>query len=58
MAPPQEDGTPVYSTLVMERGESGDWVVTQHGVPVEGRGQTAAEAAARYCKLVSGESHD
>lgn len=35
-----------------ENGESGEWRATQDGVPVVGRGETAAQAAAAYCRKV------
>jgi hypothetical protein len=42
-----------WTTIVLEeRGDEG-WVATQTGVDVEGRGDTAAEAAARYCRVIA-----
>lgn len=41
------------STVVLEETDDGRWRATQPGVAVTGYGDTAAEAAAEYCRLVS-----
>jgi len=41
-----------WTTIVLEADDSG-WRATQTGVDVEGRGETAADAAADYCRLVA-----
>ncbi|MBX0323699.1 hypothetical protein EGH21_11740 [Halomicroarcula sp. F13] len=48
----ESDGKRRLTTLVVEERD-GEWVVTQGGVPVEGRGETAAAAATAYCRNVS-----
>lgn len=40
------------TTILLEERDVDDWLATQGGVPVEGRGETAAEAAAEYCRMV------
>lgn len=43
-----------WTTIVLE--ERGDeWRATQHGVDLEGQGETAASAAAAYCRRVDGD---
>lgn len=43
-----------WTTIVLEeRGE--EWRATQRGVDLEGRGETAASAAAAYCRRVDGD---
>ena len=42
-----------WTTVVLEEQADGRWLATQTGVAVEGYGDTAAEAAARYCRQIS-----
>lgn len=45
------------TTVVLE--ERGDeWLATQGGIPVEGRGETAAAAAAAYCRKIEEGRHE
>lgn len=44
------------TVLELEELPSGEWRATQAGAEHEGRGETAAAAAAAYCRLVAGES--
>lgn len=44
-----------WTTIVLERRGDEEWRATQDGVDVEGRGTTAAGAAAAYCRRVSGD---
>jgi hypothetical protein len=39
------------TTVVLEERD-GEWLATQGGIPVEGRGETAAAAAAVYCRKI------
>lgn len=41
-----------WTTIVLESDEAG-WRATQTGVDVEGRGATAADAAADYCRRIA-----
>lgn len=41
-----------WTTIVLE-ADDGGWRATQTGVDVEGRGETAADAAADYCRRVA-----
>jgi|GEM_PF-1444973 len=41
-----------WTTIVLEECSDGSWRATQRGVPVEGRAETAAAAAATYCRNV------
>lgn len=43
------------TTIELHRRTDGRWVATQDDVAVEGRGGTAAEAAATYCRRVAEE---
>lgn len=43
-----------WTTIVLDEREDGEWRATQHGIDVEGRGETAALAAADYCRRVEG----
>jgi hypothetical protein len=45
-----------WTPIVLEEHDDGSWRATQRGVPVEGRVETAAAAAAAYCRNV--ESSD
>lgn len=47
-----------FTTVVLEERPDGVWVATQTGIPVEGRGQTAAEAATTYCRRIDGRVRD
>lgn len=38
------------TTITLESNDDGEWRATQHGVDVTGRGETAALAAADYCR--------
>lgn len=40
------------TTILLTERDSNHWLATQGGVPVEGRGESAAEAAAEYCRKV------
>jgi hypothetical protein len=42
-----------WTTIVLEECNDGEWVATQTGVDVEGRGETAAQAATRYCRAIA-----
>jgi hypothetical protein len=42
-----------WTTIILEEQDDGDWFATQGGVPVEGYGDTAAAAAAEYCRKIS-----
>lgn len=42
------------TTIVLEQGDDGGWHATQRGVDVHGYGDTAAAAAAAYCRRVDG----
>lgn len=41
-----------HTTIELSRSERGRWLATQRDVDVEGYGETAAEAAAAYCRRV------
>jgi len=43
------------TTIVLERLSDGSWHATQRDVAVHGRGETAAAAAAAYCRRVDGD---
>lgn len=43
-----------WTTILLEERDDGGWRATQGGVSVEGRGETAALAAAEYCRRVEG----
>lgn len=43
-----------WTTIVLEEHEDGRWRATQEGVACEGVGETAALAAAAYCRRVEG----
>ena len=42
-----------WTVIILEEQDDGDWLATQGGVPVEGYGDTAAAAAAEYCRKIS-----
>lgn len=42
------------TTIVLEETDDGDWHATQRGVDVHGYGETAAAAAAAYCRRIDG----
>jgi len=44
-----------WTTIVLEERDDGEWLATQGGVPVEGHGETAAAAAAEYCRKVEAD---
>ncbi|MFC6864564.1 hypothetical protein ACFQGE_13995 [Halomicroarcula sp. GCM10025817] len=46
------------TTVVLEERPDGGWVATQTDIPVEGRGETAAEAATNYCRQIDGRARD
>lgn len=46
------------TTVVLEERAPDEWLATQGGIPVEGRGETAAEAAARYCRKIDEGIHE
>jgi len=41
------------TTLLLDKREEGAWLATQRGAEIVGHGETAAEAAAEYCRLVA-----
>ena len=43
-----------WTTIVLEERTGGGWRATQTGISVEGVGETAADAAAAYCRKISG----
>lgn len=43
------------TTIVLEGRADGTWHATQRGVDVHGYGDTAAAAAAAYCRRVEGD---
>jgi len=43
-----------WTTIVLEEQDDGNWLATQVGVVVKGHGETAADAAAEYCRKISG----
>lgn len=45
------------TTVVLEE-RNGEWLATQGGIPVEGRGETAAAAAAAYCRKIDEGAHE
>ncbi|MFQ3293226.1 MAG: hypothetical protein ACI9PP_000109 [Halobacteriales archaeon] len=47
---------PRTTTVVLDEREDGTWFATQRGVDVVGQGETAAKAAAEYCRLVDGQN--
>ena len=40
------------TTLELRQNDRGKWLATQHGVDAEGRGPSAAAAAAAYCREI------
>jgi len=42
------------TTVLLDKRGDGEWFATQRGVDLVGEGETAAEAAAEYCRLVDG----
>ena len=42
-----------WTTIVLEEQDNGRSLATQGAVAVEGHGETAAEAAAEYCRKIS-----
>ncbi|PSP53277.1 hypothetical protein BRC67_02155 [Halobacteriales archaeon QH_3_68_24] len=44
-----------WTTIVLEECDDGTWRATQRGVPIEGRGGTAAGAAAAHYRKVEGD---
>lgn len=44
-----------WTTVVLEQRDDGEWRATQAGVDCEGRGETAASAAAAYCRRIGGD---
>ncbi len=40
------------TTVILDKEDDGEWYATQRGVDIVGHGETAAEAAATYCRLV------
>ena len=40
------------TTIELRRNERGTWLATQRGVDAEGRGTSAAAAAAAYCRAI------
>jgi hypothetical protein len=43
------------TTVILDKEDEGEWYATQRGVDQVGHGETAAEAAAEYCRLVDDE---
>jgi hypothetical protein len=52
---PHETRRTRLTVLELEELPSGEWRATQTGVNREGRGETAAAAAAAYCRRVAGD---
>jgi hypothetical protein len=50
----RRSGPSHLTTIVLEERSDGSWLATQRGVRVEGCGETAAAAAAAYCRGVNG----
>lgn len=46
------------TTVILNKEDDGEWDATQRGVDVVGHGETAADAAATYCRLVDDAVHD
>jgi hypothetical protein len=46
-----------WTTIVLETAGD-EWRATQEGVDIEGRGETAALAAADYCRRVEARGDD
>ena len=46
------------TTVVLEEQPNGQWLATQRGIPVEGHGETAAEAATNYCRKIDNDEHE
>lgn len=44
-----------WTTIVLESNEHDEWRASQHGVDVTGRGETAALAAADYCRRLEAD---
>lgn len=44
------------TTIVLEENTDGTWHATQRGVDVHGYGETAAAAAAAYCRRIDGDA--
>jgi hypothetical protein len=42
-----------WTTIVLDELDDGRWLATQGGVSVQGHGETAADAAADYCRKIS-----
>lgn len=42
-----------WTTIVLDEQADGRWLATQAGVSVQGHGETAADAAAEYCRKIS-----
>ena len=40
------------TTVILDKEDDGEWYATQRGVDLVGHGETAADAAATYCRLV------
>jgi len=49
----QDTGRKGWTTIVLEELDDGRWLATQAGVSVNGHGETAADAAAEYCRKIS-----
>jgi len=47
-----------WTTIVLEERPGGGWRATQTGIGVEGHGETAADAAAAYCRRISGTADE
>lgn len=43
-----------HTTIELRQRGPDEWLATQRGVDVEGRGQSAAAAAAAYCRAIDG----
>lgn len=42
----------------LKQQRDGEWVATQHDVPVSGSGETAAKAALDYCRRIAEGAHE
>lgn len=49
----RDSRTKGWTTIVLEELDDGRWMATQGGVSVQGHGETAADAAAEYCRKIS-----
>lgn len=43
------------TTIELRQNDRGEWLATQRGVDAEGRGPSAAAAAAAYCRAIDAD---